>query len=822
MAKSPIKKLIAEDKKRSLEKGDRKDEITFFRQGVELNISLKCLDHMYADENEKPVIDGIRLTKTDKLKGVIHAAFELNRISHARQCFYVSKAYINFADINKLDPFSKEAFVAYFGAQGYLWGLVKHAERQHAHAFMYDDNLPIGVSEKTAGGKKRLIKTIFSSLNLPVFEWDKGLKEFSVAGQPKRPTQPFSSQEHNTSLRRLHDKFFLLAPIFLAEYKVDPAFMTRNSNIDLQSKVIAVFQKNEKSSEVDLSFLEDMSAIKAFQFMMRIGYLLFCHYTAFNDSVITSVRRPIEFVTEKVEGKISTYATVKGYKGRASKDVTAIVGEEVSEDNFSELHVEEYEEIFARIDKRSGATFLKILLELSATFNPDHYGLLFFQVNEIGFCSELETDFSPAMIGRELELFSDRRVGLAERFAENITTLLDFGYIEEVKIKLGFDDIRRVRKRRHDIGIANPHFVKMVRQLSVAFLQCFTNQSLRYAQLPLYYSEPDDKGKVTITCTVASDTVHVISSTVTLYADERYIPTFKKIADWAMKRHQRKDWFLSQIRKKKYNNKEDMMSYILQHTKRTPYLLPVGGIGNTTHFGLYPVSDRFLNFIGVSCNHFYNSLNASRFRLTTAGNEYRKGSEISAMAVLQNSKRVFEKHYANGHQGENNEIIAQAIEVLEEVIKGAEIEEAKNVVRENWKIDVLTFDEYKKKKRPSNPNGIHCEGKPDFNGNDHQLAQNQSKKLNVIENEDEIQCYQYDKCEGCMNAKLIEHPEQVYKFLSFLESLIDAAELHPENLQELEKRIESFEYLLSENISEDVIAKAEDILEAKGRYFMFA
>ncbi|TKA02966.1 hypothetical protein FA893_00155 [Photobacterium damselae subsp. piscicida] len=71
-----------------------------------------------------------------------------------------------------------------------------------------------------------------------------------------------------------------------------------------------------------------------------------------------------------------------------------------------------------------------------------------------------------------------------------------------------------------------------------------------------------------------------------------------------------------------------------------------------------------------------------------------------------------------------------------------------------------------------------------------------------------------------MNAKLVDDPKLVYKLLSFIESLIDAADLYPEN-EELERRIASFEELVSMNISESVLEQAEEMLEENGRYFMF-
>lgn len=90
--------------------------------------------------------------------------------------------------------------------------------------------------------------------------------------------------------------------------------------------------------------------------------------------------------------------------------------------------------------------------------------------------------------------------------------------------------------------------------------------------------------------------------------------------------------------------------------------------------------------------------------------------------------------------------------------------------------------------------------------------------MGVIDDSSKLHCYQFDKCHECLNAKLVDEPNQVYKLLSFIESLIDAADLHPEN-EELEERIESFEEIVSQNISENVLKEAEALLEANGRYF---
>ncbi|MDD1828375.1 hypothetical protein LRP52_40050, partial [Photobacterium sp. ZSDE20] len=416
--------------------------------------------------------------------------------------------------------------------------------------------------------------------------------------------------------------------------------------------------------------------------------------------------------------------------------------------------------------------------------------------------------------------FSDSRVGVAERLAESINSLCDDGYIEEVRVKTNDVGTRSVEKIKTYFKPRSNQRTLTMHRLSLAFMQCFTSQSLRHAQMPLFFSEPDKKGKVTITCTSnLSTSMSASDSVVRMYADESYVPVFKKIEDWATTRFP-----LTRKRKRgnQYTSKQDFddTDFNIEPTKGKSYILPIGNRDTRRPFGVYPITSNFLSRLGITATKFYCSLNSSRFRKTVADNEYRYGSEASAMAVLQNTRKVFEEHYANGHSGENNEIIAQALDVILEMIKGLELEEAKQKVREEWKVEVLTFEQYKEKKKPTNPNGIFCNGKADFEGKQDTLAQKAANDLGVTDAETKTNCYQYDRCDECLSAKLVDDPEQVYKLLSSIESLIDASELHPEN-EALDDKILSFEALISANISEDVLEQAEAMLRANGRYFMY-
>lgn len=808
MPKSSLLELVENDSRARHIEGSP-DVFIYMDQGVKKIVDLEELDYVLCDKS-KPFIEcGKRATLLDRAKREIRENFELGKESYARGLFLDLKSYIRHADASHIPPLSKKAWISYFGANGYLWGLVEAGSRMHAHLYMYDDGDLVGISEKTAAHKKRTLRAFLSTLGLDTFNWDKGLKDFKVTGKPKTIQESYSTGEHERILSRLNAKFSLLAPILIAQY--DLLGVDTCTKGHLHKLAESSSSQSNDPLDLELLMLEKMTISQVFNFTMKVAYYLFCHYSAFNDSVITSLRKPISFITEKVEGKVSQYSLVKGYKGRGGKEVKSVfIDDELDES---------LEEVSARIDKRSGVTFLKLLIKLSNKFGSDR-SLLLFEINDSGDIKPFKSGSDSDEIPRKLELFSDSRVGVAERLAESINTLCDHGYIEEVRVKSNEVGTRSVEKIKTYFQPRSNQRTLAMHKLSLAFMQCFTSQSLRHAQMPLFFSEPDEKGKVIITCTSnMSASMAAGDSVIQMYADESYVPVFKKIEHWANKR-------FPPMRRRKRGNQytarqdTDDLGFNIEPTKGKSYLLPIGNRDTRRPYGVYPITSNFLSRLGLTATKFYCSLNSSRFRKTVADNEYRYASEASAMAVLQNTRKVFEEHYANGHSGENNEIIAQALDVILEMIRGLELEEAKQKVREDWKVEVLTFDQYKEKKKPTNPNGIFCNGKADFEGKQDTLAQKAANDLGVTEGGTKTNCYQYDRCDDCLSAKLVDDPEQVYKLLSFIESLIDAAELHPQN-EALDDRILSFESLISANISEDVLEQAEAILEAKGRYFMY-
>ena len=146
MAKSNISDLYVSDLKNRKESPYDSDVLKYTKQGVNREIDIACLDHLFADIKQPKVKCGVRLTLVDKLKRKIKQHFELDRVSTLQQLYHVLRSFIRHADKQQLETFSKESWKSYFGAKGYMWRLVESAERQHRHSYMYDDGQVEGLS----------------------------------------------------------------------------------------------------------------------------------------------------------------------------------------------------------------------------------------------------------------------------------------------------------------------------------------------------------------------------------------------------------------------------------------------------------------------------------------------------------------------------------------------------------------------------------------------------------------------------------------------------------------------------------------------------
>ncbi|CAH8235232.1 hypothetical protein [Vibrio aestuarianus] len=749
----------------------------------------------------------IKYKYIEKLKVQLLDNIRSEQYSQAKNLYLAARHYLQYLNRKGIDPLSKAGYRSYFSRKGYLWTLVDYGKRTKAHRFMYEDGEPLGIAEKTAADKKRLLKGYFDSVGLDVFAWDKGVKQFSLGGLPKKPTLPYSPREHTELIQKLNEMFFIIAPLLISEYKGDTSFS--NSTEFTHKLVMDSLGSVNTPSGLSMLCLRNKTPRALFSFCMEIAYYIFCHYTSFNDSVVARVCRPICITKSGVEGKTSKFARITAYKGRGNKFVQSILSNEIAN------HEGELE---ASIDKRNGIAFLLMLQQLSATFNPDEKGLLIYDLDEDGEVVELTIRSDHDEVARELELFADIRVSLIERLSEALTELVQHNRVQTSKKTLTDEHYVIKHETKYYQENTNQRTLT-VHRIAAAFLQCMTNDSLRTATIPLSYSDKDENNIVTVTCKDTDD------KTITLRVPVQHVDAVKLIEELAFNKNP--PYRLSRKPEKYTRELIDFLGTeeaksLIRPNKRSAYLLPKGRQHETTSYNMHPVDTELLSMLGISTSYFFISLNSRRIRLTNADNEYLQGNEYSARLMLQNSKGVFESRYANGHPGLNNEITAQSIQILEEIAKGADLEMAKDIVRQDWKVDVLTFEEYLARGEPkTNPNGTHCNGKPDFLGKEHKLAEAQAKKMKVTEGDD-LTCFQYDKCYECGSCKLVEHPYQIYKYISFLDSLTDTIDNNPANVDELEERLDGLERVLQENISEEVIEQALKIMEENGRYFLFA
>lgn len=94
------------------------------------------------------------------------------------------------------------------------------------------------------------------------------------------------------------------------------------------------------------------------------------------------------------------------------------------------------------------------------------------------------------------------------------------------------------------------------------------------------------------------------------------------------------------------------------------------------------------------------------------------------------------------------------------------------------------------------------------------------KKKGIIEEGQDITCYQYDLCVFCKSAKLVDDPYAIYKLLSFLDALSEAIDQYPERASVIQLKINRFQANL-DGLPLETVEQAEDLLEEKGRYPLF-
>lgn len=691
------------------------------------------------------------------------------------------KIYVNYCDKKGIDPLSEKGFVDYCGYNGEIDRLVQLKKSPLPFIYLYNDGAELGINESTAISKKSGIRWCLEMSEAYQPSWDK----YIPAGKGhSTPTKPYSECENKTALRRLQNVFFSTAEQLIDRKKEGQ-----------QLSECVVFLDNFESEQVRTvkltSFNADKDQVSHFQpfnFAMMAGYYLFCHYTSFNMSSIIQVCHPIsEYEVEK-ENRTTRYKQVKAWKSRANKIVDGVF----SNDN------DQFESTSIDIEKRGGLKFINTLIELSQLFNSKFadstHPPLFYSLTLDGNPIGLNIGQGVTALHKTLALYSDRRSLHSDYLIGVFNQVLD-SRTATVVMK-GNDNI--VKKNTVPL---NKQSVKMwAIRVAFAVLRSITDIDLKNIYMPLTYSETD--------CEMTRVEFNYSDGRIgEFFINNRYVAFLQKLESYSLT--------YNPIKKSKYH----------PSFEPTPYLLPLGSKKKTQQWdGIDIDIYLYLKKLGIFIGDYSLELSSQKFRATAADLNFDPSDDGLNLSknLLQNKPSTMEKHYVSGNVTQNQIIANQAIRIVEHYCKDKSLEEAKKRTKEDCKLEVLAYEEYKKLRMPTNPNGLLCQGGKPTGEAEKTHRASQRKAQSILNDEVQLTCYQYDKCIVCNSAKHVDDVQCTYKLLSFVdlleESALQAAE--SSNAKTLNELANLFLYSAQVNLSEEVYAQAEEKLIEQGRYFL--
>ncbi|MDD1827410.1 hypothetical protein LRP52_35095 [Photobacterium sp. ZSDE20] len=773
------------------------------QKGKAYNTKFNLVDWCHEQcDPKKPIVKPLRLKRMQKLKAWADLQTK-NQVSgeHIRGSLASLKFYISYCDFNKLDPFSEAGYLSYFGNAGRLWHLVNTANEPKAYSFQYHNGEEAGFLESTAFWKKSSVDNLLPALDFDVSALQATIKPFS--GVSEAVTQPYTSSEWRALVRRTQFLFFSSATRLIAFKEENP-----EAPPPTHLKDVVVERINGRDITIVLGGGSKSSksggASDAFNQCMAAAYTLFAYYTAFNDTVIQDVRHPVKVVTSRVEGRTSTTAQVRAYKGRASKDVKALFTG-TDENSHPEASNEDAGFVVADIQKRDrvggadGITFIRTLELLSKAYSKDPFDTLIYFLDEHGEKAKLSVNSALEILSKNLTLLSSSRADLTDHLVKTYTDIVENQKSATFKwtMQEGGGRVMNIQvselKKRTLCNRATP--------IAYAALSCMTDASLRNALIPLNYSEKNPDGDIAVSFKYVDGT----EGKFTVSAKHRHF--LDLVEQYAATRNP--------IPKGKGSRR----------SRRPAFLLPLGAKSGTYQWpeGTTPISFALLRQCGISYGDFFLNITSGRIRVTHSDLEYKpEESGLTAQKILQHNIDTADKRYRNGHPLSNSKQISQGLMALSHIASGKTRNEATEVVKKELKIPVLEYEVWKKRNRPTNPNGISCDGEIDLVSEKdwHYSARKFAKMRGIIAEDQDISCYQYDLCVFCKSAKLVDDHYAIYKLLSFLDTLSEAIDQYPERASVIQSKIERFQTHI-DDLPLGTIEKAETLLEEKGRYPLF-
>lgn len=744
---------------------------------------------------ENPLIKPCRMGVVKNIHSWVSREFK-NKSSHATiiSGLRALKRYFCFCDKRGLQPLHKEGYLAFAGNDGELWRQVGIAIEPKPFKFMYENKEEMGLSEGSASILKANLDKMLLEIGFDTSKWDGILQKFSEG--TRSYTLPYTSSEWELLFRRVQRYFFSLATA-LIEYRSDnpglpPPQIIENIEMDVIDKApwcITVGEAQQRHHGGECS---------AFNQCMSAAYVLFCYYTAFNDSVIQEVRHPLRKLTDKKDGRTLKTVSVKVYKGRSSKEVGALFSD-LDESQHPEANKKTVGYIVGEVEKKNGIVFIETLEVLSKAYSSDTHGRLIYSLGVDGGKKNKDIVEGIEYLTENLRLVSEGRQVLVDHFVGMYREVVECKRSVKysvIRSNSGFNEMRVTR-----LPVQNS--LRNQTPLAYAAISCLTDVELNNVILPIGYSEMDEEGNVTISLS------YIDGDEDSIVVEAKYLDFFRLLERQA----------------EQFNPKAKVRTkYSGGSSTRPPFLLPLGSRNATYQWGTRPpITRTILQNLGVHTGEYYLSINSRKIRATNSDLEYRSEEKgATARQILQNSINTFQRKYVNGHPTENNRMLSQGLMGLSNIANGMTKEEAVNAVKNTLKIPVLAFDKWKAKRMPTNPNGIACDGKVDLveGKNEHAVARKFALREGFMGESNDITCYQYDLCVFCNKAQLVDDPHAIYKLLSFLDALRDAIDLYPSRSEVIQKKIERFELHL-EDISYQTIEESRRLLDENGRYFLF-
>ncbi|CAH7165862.1 conserved hypothetical protein [Vibrio chagasii] len=670
------------------------------------------------------------------------------------------RAYLAFCDALNVDPFSESGYLKYAGNDGELRHRIKMFTPSK-RLWEYNHGDELGMKDSAPPTMLTCLRTTLEWCGLPISDWARNHRGFTGESTPFKG---YSYEEEKLLVTRLEALFFTLAPQLIAAKENNtslPETLPLIISLGLYEETIQIPTSLKVNAGKRSKNNNAVNAASAFNLTMGAAYHLMCFFTSLNDSNIRQIAHPID-VKAGERDKSMQVVKVLSYKPRSSREVDALlVGEPFD------------------VDKRDGVKFIKLVERLSKLYgNSEDGSELLFTLNNL---SEVSDTFNLRELNKtlvnKLHLLSPYRAGSLPWFKElfyayrNQQTIMLKKAVNHLGRRVVHKEVQEASKARAVQGATNSAY---------CILSCYTDLPLKRILLPLTYSEIDSDGSVTVSFYYRNGETgyfKVPACDLTLIKDiEQYA---KEKADKQPKKYER---------------------LLLARTSRH---MP------SDWEGISPISANLMELWSIEPNHYYLSLQSSRWREMSSNQAYAEGGIQAVQSLLQNKRDTIERSYINGLPSLNKVILSQGIEVIESLFDN-DLEQAKDAVAKRRGIPMLAYEEGEKK-RKTNPNGIACDGKQVMID-----GKNTQRETNYALGVD-LPCAEFDMCHKCQSAKAVNDADAIYKLISYIDVFKEGLDMFPDSTGDALEKIEAFEYTL-DGASDDVFNEAMKKFNTQGRH----